>query len=43
MLDAQTILVPVSDESQVGEARRAMATLTARLALDDSAAGAASS
>lgn len=42
MLDGQTILVPVSDESQVGEARRAMAALTTRVGLDPEGSGAAS-
>ena len=41
MLDGQTTLVPVVDESQVGEARRAMATLCERAGLDESACGSA--
>jgi anti-sigma regulatory factor (Ser/Thr protein kinase) len=42
MIDGQTTLVRVSDESQVGEARRAMAALTTRLGLDPEDSGAAS-
>jgi len=38
MLDGQTTLVPVVDESQVGEARRAMAALGQRVGLDPNAA-----
>jgi anti-sigma regulatory factor (Ser/Thr protein kinase) len=41
MPDGQTTLVLVSDESQVGEARRAVASACARLGLDDTASGAA--
>jgi anti-sigma regulatory factor (Ser/Thr protein kinase) len=41
MLDGQTTLVPVVDESQVGEARRAMAALCERAGLDESACGSA--
>ena len=41
MLDGQTTLVLVADESQVGEARRAMAALCQRQSLDDNACGAA--
>jgi anti-sigma regulatory factor (Ser/Thr protein kinase) len=39
MRDGQTTLVPVADESQVGEARRAMAVLGQRAGLDETAAG----
>jgi anti-sigma regulatory factor (Ser/Thr protein kinase) len=39
MVDGQTTLVPVADESQVGEARRAMAALGQRAGLDATAAG----
>jgi anti-sigma regulatory factor (Ser/Thr protein kinase) len=41
MVDGQTTLVRVSEESQVGEARRAVAALSARLGLEDKASGAA--
>jgi anti-sigma regulatory factor (Ser/Thr protein kinase) len=41
MRDGQTTLVLVSDESQVGEARRAVAAACERLGLDDTASGAA--
>jgi anti-sigma regulatory factor (Ser/Thr protein kinase) len=41
MVDGQTILVPVVDESQVGEARRAMAALAQKAMLDETAAGVA--
>src|SRR6187549_1011569 len=41
MLDGQTTLVPVVDESQVGEARRAMAAVAQRAGLDATTAGTA--
>ncbi|HEV7498411.1 MAG TPA: ATP-binding protein [Vicinamibacteria bacterium] len=41
MLDGQTTLVLVVDESQVGEARRAMAALCQRAGLDENACGSA--
>jgi anti-sigma regulatory factor (Ser/Thr protein kinase) len=41
MQDGQTTLVLVADESQVGEARRAVATACQRLGLGDKACGAA--
>jgi anti-sigma regulatory factor (Ser/Thr protein kinase) len=41
MLGGQTTLVRVADESQVGEARRAVASLCERLGLGDHAAGTA--
>jgi anti-sigma regulatory factor (Ser/Thr protein kinase) len=41
MVDGQTTLVSVVDESQVGEARRAMAALCQQQGLDDNACGAA--
>jgi anti-sigma regulatory factor (Ser/Thr protein kinase) len=40
-MGGQTTLVRVADESQVGEARRAVASVCERLGLDDTASGAA--